>query len=138
VPTDIIDVGGLDQSANYQVGLNFKDGTIRSSITGAIWVEIRIGPRRKMYVVKDVPLVIGNDAYVASPKEIDIRVIAPENLQPALVPDNFNARIPTRLIEEGALPVTAEPEISFQESWVGIVKLRGTIPSEITIRKKEQ
>lgn len=136
VPTDIIDISNLDETSNYQVSLNFKDGTIRSSITSPIWVEIRIGPRRKEYFVKGVPLEIEDESYVFSPQEVDVRIMAPEDLQPELVAGNFSAVIRTKNLDEAALPAKVKPLILYREDWRGRIKELGTRPPEATVRKK--
>lgn len=138
VLTDVIDISDLDQDSRYQVSLNFEDGTIRSSITNLIWVEMRIGLRRKDYTVNKVPLVIDDESYVFSPKQIDIRLMAPDNLQPDLVPGNFSARIPTEELGEAALPAKVKPVISYREEWRGVIKEMGTRPSEVEVSKKGQ
>ena len=138
VSTDSIDVSDLDQSSRYQASLNFRDGAIRSSLTNPIWVEIRIGPRRKEYYINKVPLEIDDESYVPSPKQIDIRVMAPENLQPELVPGNFSAKIVTRNLDASVLPAKVRPSISYPEDWKDTIKEMGTRPSEVTVRKKEQ
>jgi YbbR domain-containing protein len=138
IPTDIIDLSGLDQTSRYQVYLNFEDGSIRSSITDPIWVEIRIGPRRKDYTVTNVPVEVEDASYVVSPKQINIRVMAPENLQPQLVPDNFSAKIPTQDLNESNLPARIRPVISYQEDWIGKIKEMGTRPSEVTVSRNTE
>ncbi len=138
VPTDIIDISDLDQSTNYQVSLNFEDGAIRSSITNPIWVEIRIGPRRKDYSINGVPLEIEDESYACSPEKIDIRVMAPENLQPLLVPDNFRAIIVTKNLDDAALPAKVKPVISYREEWRGKIKEMGIRPSGVTVDKKDE
>ncbi len=138
VPTDIIDVSDLDQSTNYQVSLNFEDGAIRSSIIDPVWVEIRIGPRRKDYTINQVPLQIEDGSYTCSPEQINIRVMAPEDMQPLLVPDNFRAVIVTKNLNDSALPVKVKPVISYRDDWKGKIKEMGTRPSEVTVRKKDE
>jgi len=138
VPTDIIDISDLDQDSNFQVSLNFEDGAIRSSITDPIWVEIRVGPRRKDYTVNKVPLEIDDESYAVTPEVIDIRVMAPENLQPDLVPGNFRATVTTRSLNESALPAKVKPVISYREDWLGKIKQMGTRPPEVTVRKKDE
>lgn len=136
VPTDIIDISHLEQSSNFQVSLNFRDGAIRSSITAPIWVEMHIGRRRKDYMINKVPLEIDDDSYVVTPNQIDIRVMAPEDMQPDLVPGNFRARIVTRDLAPSALPAKVRPVISYPEDWQGKIKEMGTKPPEITVRRK--
>lgn len=138
VSTDIIDVSDLDQDSNYQVSLNFKDGAIRSSITSPIWVEIRIGPRRKEYFINKVSLEIDDESYVSSPKQIDIRVMAPEDLQPELVPGNFSAKIVTRNLDASELPAKVRPLVSYPADWKDRIKEMGTRPSEVTVLKKDE
>jgi YbbR domain-containing protein len=137
VSTEIVALNGQKQSANFRVGLDFKNGMIRSSMSSPVWVEIQIGPRRKMFVVKHVPLILENKSYVSSPKQVDIRVMAPESLKAALVPDNFSATVAAQNLDEAELPLKVKPEISFLDSWRGMIKERGTIPSEVTIHKKD-
>ena len=138
VSTDVIDVSDLDQNFKIPVSLNFKDGTIRSSITDPIWVEIRVGPRRKEYYVNNVPLVIKDGSYIAAPKQVDIHIMAPENLQPELVPGNFSATILTQNLDKSALPAKVKPVISYREDWRGEIKEMGTRPSVVTVRKRDQ
>ncbi|MBN2321380.1 MAG: YbbR-like domain-containing protein [Acidobacteria bacterium] len=138
VPTDIIDISDLDQDSNFQVSLNFEDGAIRSSITDPIWVELRIGPRRNEYYINKVPLVMENESYVSSPKQIDIHVMAPEDLQPDLVPGNFSAIIRTQNLDPSALPAKVKPAINYREDWKGKIKQMGTRPPEVTVRKKDE
>jgi len=137
VSTEIIDLDGQNQSANFRVGLNFKDGTIRSSITEPIWVEIRIGPRRKMYVVRDVPLDLEGSPYLASPDAVDVEVMAPDNLKDALVPANFRLTMDLKALESAVFPVKAKPKVWFQESWAGVIKVGETKPREVTVRRKD-
>jgi len=135
VLTDVVDLTGHNRTTNFQVSLNFEDGMIRSSVSDQIWVEIRIGHYRKDYTVEDVPLSLDNESYVSSSKRINIRVMAPESLQPALVPDNFRAMIVTQDLDEAALPVNVKPVIRFDETWIDRVKILGIRPSEVTISK---
>jgi YbbR domain-containing protein len=135
IPTEVIDLNGLKRDMNFRVDLNVKDGLIRPSVTDSIWVEIRIGPHRKLYVVKKATVGVGNESLVASPKQIDIQVMAPENLQPELVPDNFSVTIGPENFDQANSAVKAKPLIGFQRDWVGKIKVLGTIPSEVTIRK---
>jgi YbbR domain-containing protein len=137
ISTEKIDLNGLKQDVNFRVDLNVNDGMIHPSITDPIWVEIRIGPHRKLYVVKKVTVAVGNESLVASPEQIDIQVKAPENLQPKLVPNNFSVTIGPGNYDEATSPVKAKPLIIFQRDWVGKIKVLGTIPSEVTIRKIE-
>ena len=102
VHTEIIDLTGQNRTANFRVKLDFEDGKIQSSLSDPIWVEIRIGPDRKDYFIKNVPLILDNESYASSPKQIDIRVMAPESLKRDLVPDNFSATIVTKNLEGAA------------------------------------
>jgi YbbR domain-containing protein len=138
VSTDVIDVSDLDQNFKIPVSLNFKDGTIRSSITDPIWVEIRVGPRRKEFYVNNVPLVIKDESYTATPQQVDIHIMAPENLQPELVPDNFSATILTQNLDKSTLTAKVKPVISYREGWRGEIKEMGTRPPEVTVRKRDQ
>jgi hypothetical protein len=135
ISTEAIDLNGLKQDMNFRVGLNVNDGMIRPSITDSIWVEIRIGPHRTLYVVKKATVDVGNESLIASPKQIDIQVMAPENLQPELVPGKFSVTIEPENFDEATSAVEVKPLIGFQRDWVGKIKVLGTIPSEVTIRK---
>jgi YbbR domain-containing protein len=137
VSTEIISLDGQKQDANFQVDLNFKDGTIRSSKSNSVWVEVRIGPRRKMFTVMKVPIDIENKDYEVNPKQISIQVIAPESLKEDLVPDNFSATVGRLVPNDAEFPVEVKPEISFIEKWQGLVVVTGTKPSEVTLRKIE-
>jgi YbbR domain-containing protein len=134
IPTEVIDLNGLKRDVNFGVGLNVNDGMIRPSITDPIWVEIRIGPHRELYVVKKATVGVGNESLVASPKQIDIQVMAPENLRPELVPENFSVTIGPENFDQ-ATSVKAKPLIGFQKDLAGKIKVLGTIPSEVIIRK---
>ncbi|MEJ2244983.1 MAG: YbbR-like domain-containing protein, partial [Acidobacteriota bacterium] len=135
ISTDIIDLNGLKQDVNFGVGLNVNDGMIRPTRTDPIWVEILIGPHRKLYVVKKATVDVGNESLIASPKQIDIQVMAPVNLQPELVPGKFSVTIEPENFDEATSAVEVKPLIGFQRDWVGKIKVLGTIPSVVTIRK---
>jgi YbbR domain-containing protein len=135
--TEIIDLNGQKQSENFRVRLDIEDALIRSSISGTILVKIRVGPRRKQYVVKKVPLTLDNEAFVVTPRQIDIEVMAPEMLKDALIPGNFRATIRTQGLESAALPVAVKPEITFLEGSTGNIKIAKIKPSEIKVSRKE-
>ena len=135
VSTEVIDIKDRRQSANFRVRLNLGDGKIRSSLSAPVEVEIRIGPHRQDYTVKDVPVSFGNVSYDVTPKKIDIRLLAPESLKTALVPGNFRTTIASRDLEGTNFPVKVKPVITFDASWIDIIKIIGTAPSEVTIDK---
>jgi len=138
IPTQIIALNGQNQSVNFRVRLNISEGSIRSSVSDSIWVEIKIGPKRNLYVVKDVPVLSEDAPYLSSPKKIDIQIMAPEVLREALIPDNFELTIEDQDLEDATFPIKVEPAIWYPPDWVEMVELRGTIPSEVTISEKEE
>jgi YbbR domain-containing protein len=137
VSTEIITLNGQEEDANFQVGLNFRDGAIRSALPNSVWVEIQVGPRRKTFTVLRVPLKIDAKVYAVKPKQISVLVMAPESLKEDLVPDNFSAAVDERSLKDAEFPVKLKPEIGFIEKWKGIVMVTGTKPSEVTVRRIE-
>lgn len=137
IPTEVITLDGQKQPANFRVRLNIKDGAIRSSVTDYVWVNIDIGPLRKLYIVKDVPVFPEAARYVSSPKKVDVHVMAPEALREALVPGNFELRIDERSFDGAAFPVKVKPVVVPNESWAEKVKISGIKPPEVTVSLKE-
>jgi len=138
ISTEVVDINDRRQSANFLVRLNLGDGNIRSSLSNPVEVEIRIGPNRQDYTVKDVPLSYAYKSYDVTPKKIDIRLLAPVSLKEALVPRNFNTTIAPRDLEGANFPIHVKPIIAFQEeSWIGFVKIIGTTPPEVEVDKIE-
>jgi YbbR domain-containing protein len=135
--TEIIDLDGKKQSISYRAGLNFKDGTIRSTITDPVLVAIQIGPRRKMFVVKDVPVDPGDASYISIPEKVNIQVMAPESLKDALVPDRFSLTVDISNVDESAFPLKTKPRVLYQEDWLGLIKISGTKPPEVSIQRKD-
>jgi YbbR domain-containing protein len=139
VQTEVINLSGQKQTANFNVSLNYKNGLIRSSISTPIWVEVKIGAIRKLYVVKNVPVSFKEgESFVSSPKTVDIQIMAPEALKEALIPDNFEVTINDQVLQGDAFPVKAQPRILYPDSWTENVKIRGTIPSVVTVERKDK
>ncbi|MEJ2108870.1 MAG: CdaR family protein [Acidobacteriota bacterium] len=140
VSTEVVDLNGLNTETKLTASLNLKERSVRSSVSGPIQVDIKIGLRRKMYVVKDVSIDLGGkDDYLASPPKIDIQLMSPETYKPVLIPDSFQLTVDSKIFENADSPVEVQPNIVFRESYLSeVVKIRGTDPPVVTIRRKDE
>ena len=137
VPTEAVQVSGQKQNTRFMVGLSIKDNAVRTALNTPIQVDIRIGARRKLSTIGQVPVATDNPDFTTSPKYVSVRVLAPADSTAALKPSDFTAAVVTKTLDPARLPAKVEPHVAILSNPNGAMIIKDFAPSEVLVRKKK-
>jgi YbbR domain-containing protein len=135
ISTDAVSIYDQKQSGRFFVGLNLRDNFVRTSLSNpVVQVDVMIGPRRKLYTIPDIPVLIDNPAYTTTPKQISILVEAPSDLPQSPSPADFRVTIETGHLNKSDFPARMKPEIQIGKNLNGVLLIKELMPAEVTVR----
>jgi YbbR domain-containing protein len=138
IQTEAVSINDQKQPERFFVNLNLKDDLLHTSLNNPVQVDIQIGPRRKLYIIAQVPVQIDNPVYVTSPKKLTIQVKAPINPAADLTSADFSVMVDTRNINDSDLPVRVKPEIRLTRNVNGLMEIKQVQPPEVTVQAKRR
>ena len=137
VPTESVQVSGQKQNTRFMVGLNIRDNAVRTALNGPVQADIRIGPRRRLFTISQVPVATDDPDFTISPRYVSVRVLAPADSIATLKPNDFNATVLTKKLDPARLPAKVEPLVAIVSNPNGALIIREVAPSEVLVRKKK-
>jgi hypothetical protein len=137
VHTAPISLEGRSQSCQFFVDLNLKDNTIRTSVQNPILIEVSIGPARKLHTIRGVPVVVDADTLFATPKQIEIQVLAKPDSIPDITPKDFQATAKAKYSNSAELPIHAKPTVQILNDFNGSMVIKAIHPSEVTLQPRK-
>jgi YbbR domain-containing protein len=138
ISTEAISIADQKQTASFYVRLNPGDSAIRTALTNPVEVNIRVGPRRSRHTVKQVPIVLEDEAFAVSPKDISVRVLAPPEAIEKLTAETFTVTIDPKELETSEFPAELKPIIRLPEAFKDTVVIQSSQPPEVTVRRLKE
>jgi YbbR domain-containing protein len=138
ISTEAVSLSNLKESARFSVNLDFNSDSLRSSITGPVQVDVRIGPIRKLFTIAHVPVIPDDDSFAVTPKEISVQVLAPIESGGDIDAADFSAIVETENLDTSILPVKATPTVKLTERLDENVVIRDIKPSGVSVDKASQ
>jgi YbbR domain-containing protein len=137
VATETVSIAGKNKSSQFFVNLNLHDDAIRSSVMDPIQVNIQMGPRRKLEMIKNVPVAIDDAAYITEPRQISIQILISPELISELTPEDFLATVSMKTVDTSNLPARMKPSVRLLRDWSGSVTIKNVHPPEVLIHRKK-
>jgi hypothetical protein len=137
VRTAPISLEGRRESCQFFVDFNLRDTSIRTSVQNPVLVEFSIGPARKLHTIQGVPVIVDDDAFFATPKQIEIQVLAKPDLISDITPINFRASASDKTSTAAEWPIRIKPTVQILNDFSGSIVIKAIHPSEITLRRKK-
>jgi hypothetical protein len=85
-----------------------------------------------------VPIVLEDEAYAVSPKDISVHVLAPPEAIEELTPESFTVTIDPKELETSEFPSKLKPVIQLPGAFKDVVVIQGSQPSEVTVRRLKE
>jgi hypothetical protein len=137
VRTAPISLEGRSESCQFFVDFNLKDASIRTSVQNPILVEFSIGPARQLHTITGVPVVVDDDAFFATPKQIEIQVLAKPDLISNITPMNFRASVSAKTSSSPESSIRIKPAVQILNNFNGSMVIKGIHPSTVKLRLKK-
>lgn len=101
VKTDAVDVNGLRDDAEFEVGLALKKDQLRPEKTSPIKVKVRVAAMVKERKVEAVPLIVDTPGWKTSITTVTVTLNGPVDVVEKVDPSRLSARI---IVPEGTEP----------------------------------
>jgi YbbR domain-containing protein len=137
IATEVISINGQKQSSRFFMNLNLKDKAIRTSAANPIQIDLTIGPRRKLYTITRVPVVIDSEAYTTTPKHISIHILAPPDSTEKPTAEDFSVLVETKILDISKLPVRAKPVVRLKDALNGTLTIKDLLPPEVVVNRRK-
>lgn len=116
--------------------LNIKDNSLHTSPAGPVEVNFQVGPRRIMRTVSNIPVVPQDQDLSVTPTRISAQVLVPVTYKGKLTPDDLSAAIPAGALPGDETSVRVKPAVTIKNPSDPAMVIKGTEPSQVTIRRK--
>lgn len=142
VQTDPVDLAGLREDAEFQVGLAMRQGPVSSTSPTTLTVTVDLEPVATRRRIEEVPLLVRAEGWAAATTAVTVMVEGPASLVTGLDPKEFSvvAQLPEGWAEPKAtarLGAAADaPVLEVVHPGGDDVEIVGVEPAEIELEKR--
>jgi YbbR domain-containing protein len=135
VETEPIPVEGSHESSRVLANLNLTDARIQSSQLRPVEVQIDIGPRRRLLVITQVPVVADEASVTVAPTKVAVQLMVPITYNRKLTSADFVVTAPVRALDPKLEVTKVKPEVHPTVPLEPGTVVKEVIPPMITVRR---
>lgn len=135
VSTEAITLAGQKESLRTFVHLNIPDAMIHTTPVRPVEAYVEIGPRRKLRLITEVPVVAEDGEITVTPSKVSLRVLVPIGYKGSLTGANFSATVSLRNVDPSTVVARVRPEVNPTSQLDPAVRITEVIPALVTVRR---